>query len=187
MSAAFGSWKVAIVLMKIVQIVQDGFVINNETPVKFQGTWQPLSPEEIALKPDGQRSWEWIDLHVEGNRIIFQTNDRVSRNGLIYKVMAVRDYTLNNFSEYHLIRDYEFIIPIPVDGVVMVGDDVVLSGDDVVVDDTGPVVLVGDEVVWDGNNLIVAMPGSSAISEPVTYNGDPVTYNGAPVTILVLQ
>lgn len=185
MSAAFQGWKIKLALLKIVQTVIDGFVVNNEALVTFSGTWQPLSPEMIKLYPEGQWSWEWIDLHVDGSKLLFQTNDRISRNGLIYKVMAVKDYTLNNFSEYYLIRDYEFVLPTPIDGIVMVGDDIVLSGEDVVIDDTGPIVLNGDEVVWNGNDLIIAEAGSTAISQPVTYNGEPVTYNGDPVTILV--
>lgn len=107
MSAAFEGWMSKITFSKIVQSVVDGLVVNTPVPITIDGTWQPLDPEEIKLKPDGERSWEWIDLHVRGKNIIFATTDRVDYQGLLYKVMAVRDYTLNNYSEYHLIRDYQ--------------------------------------------------------------------------------
>lgn len=107
MHAAFAGWTIPITLTKIEQQVSSGFALNIKTDVAVMGTWQPLSPEQIALKPDGQRSWEWIDLHIEGKNVLFQTNDRIIKDDLTYKVMALRDYTLNNFCEYHLIRDYE--------------------------------------------------------------------------------
>lgn len=108
MSAAFAGWKTSIDLKKITQSVgTDGFVEESETALTVQGTWQPLSPEEIMLKPDGQRSWEWIWFHVEGATLLFKTNDKIFKNGIKYKIMAVKDYTLNNFSEYHLVLDYQ--------------------------------------------------------------------------------
>lgn len=107
MSAAFQGWTTKLILHKITQSIVDGFVQQAETTINVLGTWQPLSPEEIALKPDGQRSWEWIDLHIEGSKVLFQTNDRVIYGGLKYKIMAVKDYTLNNYSEYHLVLDYQ--------------------------------------------------------------------------------
>lgn len=107
MSAAFSGWTISISLKKITQTVVNGFVQNAETDLTIKGIWQPLSPDEIALKPDGQRSWEWIWLHVEGKTLLFKTNDRIIRNGIKYKIMAVKDYTLNNYSEYHLVLDYQ--------------------------------------------------------------------------------
>jgi hypothetical protein len=106
MSAAFAGWKVPLTLLKISQSVVDGLTVNTATTLKLVGTWQPLAPEEIKLKPDDQRSWEWIDLHIEGTTVYFVTNDRIVRNGLRYKVMGSKDYSLNNYTEYHLIRDY---------------------------------------------------------------------------------
>jgi len=107
MSAAFEGWTTNLILKLVTQTITDGFVTDTTTDLNVFGTWQPLSPEEIALKPDGQRSWEWIDLHIEGSVLLFATNDRVMYGGLKYKIMAVKDYTLNNYSEYHLVLDYQ--------------------------------------------------------------------------------
>ena len=109
MNAAFSGWTIAIKLVKIVQTVVEGFVRDIENSISVMGAWQPLSPEEIALKPDGQRSWEWINLHIHGNTIYFETNDRIKRNDIPYKVMAIKDWRLSNYTEYHLVRDYETV------------------------------------------------------------------------------
>lgn len=107
MGAAFDGWKSKLSLKKITQSIVNGLVQSSESTISAQGTWQPLSAEEIALKPDGQRSWEWFDLHIEGASVIFSTNDRVIYGGKTYKIMAIKDYTLNNYSEYHLVFDYQ--------------------------------------------------------------------------------
>jgi hypothetical protein len=107
MSAAFAGWTIPITLSRITQAVVDGFVTESSTSLTIQGTWQPLKPQEIALKPEGQRSWSWFDLHCEGSALHFDTNDRIVRDGIRYKIMAVKDYTLNNYSEYHLVLDYQ--------------------------------------------------------------------------------
>lgn len=107
MSAAFDGWKIKLSLEKITQSIVDGFVQEAKQTLNVYGTWQPLSPEEIALKPDGQRSWDWYMLHIEGGAVLFKTNDRVKYNGKTYKIMAVKDYTLNNYSEQHVIADYQ--------------------------------------------------------------------------------
>jgi len=157
MTVAFGGWEIPITLLRISQVISDGWVVNLETPVSFKGTWQPLSPEEINLKPDGQRSWEWIDLHVVGKSVLFKTNDRIIKDGLQYKVMALKDYTLNNFSEYHLIRDYE-----PVVSDIVNPDDLVTYN--------------GEIVTYLGENVTYT-------EEAVLYLGEQVTYFGEPVTV----
>lgn len=131
MSAAFGGWTVPISLLLIRQEISAGFLVNYEETVSVKGVWQPLDPEEIELKPEGQRSWEWVDLHVQGSTVKFKTNDRVLKDGVRYKVMSSKDYTLNNFSEYHLVRDFDDgLQPSPVpDGVITyLGDIITYQG-----------------------------------------------------------
>lgn len=133
MSAAFDGWMVSMNLIKISQTIIAGLVSESRRSIKIKAAWQPLSPEEIALKPDGQRSWEWIDLHVRGRGQIFATNDRIEHEGILYKIMAVKDWRLNNYTEYHLIRDYE-PAPESVPNYVFVGANAVYDGPDRVID-----------------------------------------------------
>jgi hypothetical protein len=137
MTAAFMGWTIALDLLRITQSVVEGFVQEVESLTRIMGIWQPLSPEEIELKPEGQRAWEWIDLHVQGKTFNFKVNDRIKRDDIPYKVMAVKDYRLNNYVEYHLIRDYDYIQPpepLPVPNYVYDGEDAVYDGLDRVID-----------------------------------------------------
>ncbi len=108
MRVAFGAWQRRISLVKRVQEVVEGLVTNIDTPFVLRGTIQPLSPKSIMLKPEGQRAWEWLQIHCLANDTsILQPNDLILWNTLQYKVMASNDYSLNGFIEYHLVRDYQ--------------------------------------------------------------------------------
>lgn len=107
MHAAFAGWFMPISLKVITQTIVDGFNVDSEKTITFKGTIQPLSPKQIALKPEGQRAWKWLQIHCEGSQPILTTNDRIVYNGEKFKVMGDLDYRLNNFSEYHCVKDYE--------------------------------------------------------------------------------
>lgn len=108
MGAAFSGWQNTVTLNKIVQVNNRGDITDQDQSVPFEGVVQPLSPEQVQLKPEGQRSWEWLQLHVfAGEDTNLQTNDRVIFNTRRFKVMAVKDYSLNNYVEYHLLQDYQ--------------------------------------------------------------------------------
>lgn len=107
MEAAFAGWASVITLKVITQTIVDGFVTDSESNISFQGVIQPLSPNKLYFKPEGQRSFEWLQIHCLNREINLNTNDRIVYNNKRYKVMAKSDYGLNNYIEYHAIEDYE--------------------------------------------------------------------------------
>ncbi|WP_299074738.1 hypothetical protein [uncultured Paraglaciecola sp.] len=107
MKAAFAGWFKSLTLQVVTQTIDEGFVTDDMESVTFKGTIQPLSKEELRLKPEGQRSWEWLQIHCLSGSLNLTTNDRICYNEKIYKVMALKDYSLNNYIEYHLVADYE--------------------------------------------------------------------------------
>lgn len=108
-SAAFAGWMTKITLLKHTETVIDGFVQKNNIPIRFQGTVQPLSARALALKPEGQRSWTWLQVHCMAREINIIPGDDVTYNGAIFKVFARRDYGLNGYIEYELVRDFQQI------------------------------------------------------------------------------
>lgn len=100
-------WEVPLTLVKIVQSIEDGELVTTETNISFQGVWQPLREEQLALLPEGQRSWEHIWIHARSSELNLETADKVKFNSKRYKVISKKDYGLNSFVEYMLIRDYE--------------------------------------------------------------------------------
>ena len=107
MGAAFCNWGVPLLLVRITQQIVDGFVQEIPQQIPFHGVVQPLSPKQLMLKPEGERAWTWLQVHVQASSPVKLTpNDRFMYAGQKYKVMARRDYTLNNYVEYHAVADY---------------------------------------------------------------------------------
>ena len=107
MSGTLVGWEVPLVIIKITQNVIDGDLVTSEQTFNFRGVWQPLKDEALELKPEGQRSWEWIWVHARTSELNLETADKVIFQNKRYKVMTKKDYGLNGYVEYHLCRDYE--------------------------------------------------------------------------------
>ena len=107
MASTLSGWEVPITLIKITQNVIDGDLVTSEQTINFMGVWQPLRDEALELKPEGQRSWEWVWIHARASELNLETGDKVIFKNRRYKVMQKKDYGLNAFVEYHLCRDYE--------------------------------------------------------------------------------
>jgi hypothetical protein len=44
--------------------IVDFEAINKTQEIKFKGIVQPLKPSQLMLKPEEQRSWDWLQIHV---------------------------------------------------------------------------------------------------------------------------
>lgn len=107
MTAAFSGWTKQINLIKILDVVVNGFTQERQqTNISFQGIIQPLSPRLIKQYPEGQWSFTWLQIHCMGQNPPLTTNDRIIYNGKKYKVMGQLDYSLNNFTEFHAVTDF---------------------------------------------------------------------------------
>ena len=107
MADTLDGWETTITLVKITQNIVDGDLVPEETNITFQGVIQPLKTEQLMSKPEGQRSWEWLWIHVKSGALNLKTADKIKWNNKRFKVMGVKDYSLNGFVEYEIVRDYE--------------------------------------------------------------------------------
>lgn len=99
-------WEVPLTLEKIYQDIVEGDFTCTAKKINFKGVWQPLKDEALELKAEGQRSWEWIWIHAVAGTLNLETADKVIFNKKKYKVMEKKDYSLNGFVEYQLVKDY---------------------------------------------------------------------------------
>lgn len=107
MDTTLYGWEVPLALEKVYQDVVEGDLSYTTKKINFKGVWQPLRDERLEAKPEGQRSWEWIWIHAVAGSLNLETGDKVIFNQKRYKVMEKKDYSLNSFVEYQLIRDYK--------------------------------------------------------------------------------
>lgn len=107
MDSTLQGWQVPLTLIKITQNIVEGDLQTTETQIKFQGVWQPFSMQQLALLPEGQRSWSHYWLHLKSGILDLKTADKFIFEGHRYKVIELKDYHLNGFIEYHVVLDYE--------------------------------------------------------------------------------
>lgn len=83
----------------------DGDVAEaSKLPVKtfFEGTIQALHPRELAIKPEGERSFKWLTLWTD---MKLATDDVVvDENGTQFRVMNNTDWRDGGYSQYQLIE-----------------------------------------------------------------------------------
>ncbi len=107
MGAAFGGWERPLKFLLIKEQIIDGVVKELVTCISCKGVVQPLEPRKLILKPEGQRSWTWLQIHIVGQTCPLKNNDRIEYKGRRHKVMALLDYTQNNYTELHLVEDFQ--------------------------------------------------------------------------------
>lgn len=103
-------WMIDFVANFTKQVRIDGEFVETSKFVKMQGVLQPLSAEDISLKPEGQRNWKWYQLHVPIKYQQLPVGKIVKLDNINYKIMAAKDYKLNGYTEYHCIKDYEGLV-----------------------------------------------------------------------------
>lgn len=103
---ALNGWESNITLNKVTSSIVDYEKVDTIEEISFDGVVQPLSPQELKLKPLESRSWKWLMIHTKTYSEL-ETNDLIEYKGEKFKVMAKNDYDLNGYYEYHLVDKYE--------------------------------------------------------------------------------
>jgi hypothetical protein len=107
MSATLDGWLSPVTLTVISQSVDgDGIIIPTEDDLTFSATVQPLSTKELKLKPESQRAFEWLQIHVQGKGRVLDDGDVIKFNAKDYRIMKLLGYDLNGFREYHAMEKY---------------------------------------------------------------------------------
>lgn len=105
-SDALFDWFQPILATQIVKTQVNYQTIEAGVPRRFQGVIQPFSGREIQMKPEGQRSWDWVWLHCFPN-ITFEPDDQVWIGNRVYRVMKLNDYSKYGYLLYELQSDFQ--------------------------------------------------------------------------------
>ena len=106
-SESISSWSDKLYFIKEVQTIVDYEEVLTEEKNETLATIQPLQLRQIELKPEGQRAWNWFQIHALVTDYGVTVNDIVEINEDRYKVMGIYDYKRNGFIELHCVSDYE--------------------------------------------------------------------------------
>jgi hypothetical protein len=102
---AMQGWWQPMTFELIGKTILDHAVIETKTRINFRGVRQPLSPQQLAIKPEGQRAWKWQMIHAEPS-LQLKNDDVIYYNGVRYRVMNRSDYTEYGYMYYEIVQDY---------------------------------------------------------------------------------
>lgn len=106
---AISGWAQKYEITRIKQnLDDDGYIEETKTVDTLTGFWQPYSDEDLQLIPEGQRNWRWFAFHVQGPHDRLNFEEVVTIKGIDYRVMAIADFSDENYVEYRLVKDYDY-------------------------------------------------------------------------------
>lgn len=103
--SALANWMQPIVFGIVTKTVNGFEVVETMTELSFMGVIQPLAPKRLAMKPEGQRQWTWIQLHAQPD-VVLEPDSVVIYLGKQTRIMARTNYTNYGYVEYELVQDY---------------------------------------------------------------------------------
>lgn len=85
---------------------ESGYLKEKTKCILTQGVRQTFTPAQLAMKPEGQRTWKWSKLHTLPEPKL-NLDDIVKIRDVSYRVMTRADQSEYGFVEYDLLEGYE--------------------------------------------------------------------------------
>jgi hypothetical protein len=106
---ALTNWFQPMTFKVLVKTIVDFVLVETETVVETQGVRQPMSPQELRLKPEGQRALNWESMYCLPDTVL-KNDDIIIFNSVKYRVMKRLDWNEYGYLQYDIVRDYETIV-----------------------------------------------------------------------------
>ena len=84
----------------------NGYLEEFINTFRTQGVIQTLSPAQLAMKPEGQRTWQWRKLHTTPE-LKLKLDDIIIVHKIRYRVMDMEDNRQYGVSSFDLQEDYQ--------------------------------------------------------------------------------
>lgn len=109
-SGALLEWFQPLIFTKITKETVNFQLRETQTEVNTFGVIQPLSGRNLQMKPEGQRKWDWQQLHAAIGTPLAVDDIVVSVNlkdgNTPYRIMSKKDYSAYGYIVYELQEDY---------------------------------------------------------------------------------
>lgn len=99
------AWFQHLTLVQIIKQTIDYEIVESRKNFTTSGVFQPLTGRALEMKPEGQRAWQWMELHCE-NGLELKVDDVVEYHGTRYRVMSDKAYSAYGYGYYELVNDY---------------------------------------------------------------------------------
>lgn len=106
LSSAVRAWSQMLEFVIVSKSIENFETAETYTTRKVLGTKQPLKPQRIAIKPEGQRSWKWFELHLTP-QVVLNIDDLIMFGGCDqFRVMAKSDYSEYGYISYEICQGF---------------------------------------------------------------------------------
>lgn len=105
-NGAMRNWFSQITIKILTKSVKEFKAIETAVEVNFLGVWESQPPEMLEIKPEGQRSWDWVNVWCE-SAMIMNIDDFVVYQDKIYRVMKKTNWSIYGYVQYELVKDYQ--------------------------------------------------------------------------------
>lgn len=105
MSGPVLSWGQKISMVIVGRDQKDYLTEETMVPVETFGVVMPLKPEDLELKPEGERNWVWLNLFCSPS-LSLKPGDVIVYNAVRHRIMGRKDYSAYGYLEYELVEDY---------------------------------------------------------------------------------
>lgn len=109
MGDVVASWARPITVGLVTKEMLDGEVVETVEDIDTRGMLQPFTASQLAIKPEGQRTWDWSALHALPD-LTLTLDDIVTIFGRRFRVMTKKDYTLYGYLRYELVENYTEVV-----------------------------------------------------------------------------
>jgi len=92
-------------LAKVTKSIVDFEVKEVVCPLETLGVIQPLSEQELKMKPEGQRAWTWKQIHATPDLVLIP-DEIIQYRGEQYRIESKKDFKEYGYVRYHCVKNY---------------------------------------------------------------------------------
>jgi hypothetical protein len=94
-----------VVFSRVKTAIVDFKSVQTEYPLETHAVIQPLSLRELTIKPEGERSWEWLAVFATTD-LALANGDIIIHKGRRYRVMGFWDWSHAGYYRYEIVGAY---------------------------------------------------------------------------------
>lgn len=104
-NAAITGWFQPMTFERVCKTQVDGYTQEINTVIHTRGCRQPLSPYDLSIKQEGERSWNWEMMHCLPE-VVLKTDDIIKFQGVPYRVMKIFNWAQYGYMQYEIAQDF---------------------------------------------------------------------------------
>lgn len=98
-------WFQHLTFQLVTKVQQDYETVEVLTTIRTEGVRQPMSAQQLDLKPEGQRAWKWETIHCLPD-VKLKVDDIIIFDGVKYRVMQKWNWAEYGYLEYEICQAF---------------------------------------------------------------------------------